>query len=224
MTTLSLITISYLPSTSEKVQNLILSPSFVTAIGYYISHMDESIRLCGMLVAEVLSSLAEKVLAFDVWDGEDETRLWAHRVRELIKGHASANSTNVQGANIAEEIAQPEPQIQDMIPVANNQIILTDDGFDSDDSVTGYAPSLSPLATSTELAEVEKEPVLSFGTKRISRPLYLSQLGALLRSRDGNGQSSQSSAADNVEMALNSAEDLIRRKRDFGSELGAWFT
>ncbi len=186
--------------------------------------MDESIRLCGMLVAEVLSSLAEKVLAFDVWDGEDETRLWAHRVRELIKGHASANSTNVQGANIAEEIAQPEPQIQDMIPVANNQIILTDDGFDSDDSVTGYAPSLSPLATSTELAEVEKEPVLSFGTKRISRPLYLSQLGALLRSRDGNGQSSQSSAADNVEMALNSAEDLIRRKRDFGSELGAWFT
>jgi telomere length regulation protein len=227
MTTLLLVTVSYLPSTSEKVQNLILSPSFVTAIGYYISHMDESIRLCGMLVAEVLSSLAEKVLAFDVWDGEDETRLWAHRVRELIKGHANANGTNVQGANIVdyeEEITQPEPQVQDIIPAASNQILLTDDGFDSDDSMTGYAPSLSPLATSSELAEVEKEPVLSFGIKRISRPLYLSQLGALLRSRDDNGQSGQSSAADNVEMALNSAEDLIRRKRDFGSELGAWFT
>lgn len=210
------------------VQNLSLSPSFITAIGCYISHMDESIRLCGMLVAEVLSSLSEKVLAFDVWDGEDETRLWAHRVRELIKGRdTNVNGTDLQGANIAhdeEEITQPEPQIQDIIPVADNQIVLTDDGFDSDDSVTGYAPYLSALAASTELAEVEKAPVLSLGIKRISRPLYLSQLGALLRSRDDNGQSVQSSAADNVEMALNSAEDLIRRKIDFGSELGARIT
>lgn len=225
---LLLVTVSYLSSTSEKIQDLILSPSLITAIGYYISHMDESIRLCGMLVAEILSSLAGKVLTFDVWNGEDEARLWALRVRKLIEVHdANATRTSVQGTDASdfeEEISQSDPRIHD-IHLANDPIMHIDDGFDSDDSVNGYAPSVSSRSpTSTELAEIEKEPVLSLGIKKILRPLYLSQLGAFLRSQTDGGQNGQYSAADNVEMALDSAEDLIRSKKFFGSELGAWLT
>ena len=224
---LLLVTVSHLPSTSENIQDLILSPSVITAIGYYISHMDESIRLCGMLVAEILSSLAGKMLTFDVWDGEDEARLWALRVRKLIEAHdVNATRTSVQGTDASdseEEISQSDPRIHDIH--LRDPIEHIDDGFDSDDSVNGYAPSVSSRSpTSTELAEIEKEPALSLGIKKVSRPLYLSQLGAFLRSRTDGGQSGQYSAADNVEMALDSAEDLIRSKKIFGSELGAWLT
>ena len=230
LTMLLLVTVSYLPSTSKKVQDLILSPPLITAIGYYISHMDESIRLCGMLVAEILSSVAGKALTFDVWNGEDENRLWALSVRELIEAHdTNATRTSVQGTDSSdsdEEILQSNPGIQD-IHAATVPIMHIDNGFDSDDSVNGYAPSVSSPSgspTSTELAEIEKDPVLSLGIKKIFRPLYLSQLGALLRSQTDGGQTGQFSAADNVEMALNCAEDLIRSKEFSGSELGAWLT
>ena len=189
--------------------------------------MDESIRLCGMLVAEILSSLTGKVLTFDVWNGEDEARLWALRVRKLIEAYgANATRTSVQGTDASdseEDISQSDRRTHD-IRLSSAPITHIDDGFDSDsdDSVNGYAPSVSSHSpTSMELAEIEKEPVLSLGTKKIFRPLYLSQLGAFLCSQTEGGQG-QYSAADNVEMALDSAEDLIRSKKSFGSELGAW--
>jgi hypothetical protein len=56
--------------------------------------------------------------------------------------------------------------------------------------------------------------------KKVARPVYLKQLGDLLRSSGGKTSSDDPHEADKIEMGLNCAEELIRKKRDYGTELG----
>jgi telomere length regulation protein len=95
-----------------------------------------------------------------------------------------------------------------------------------DDSLVGYdsEPSSSrpPSPTASELEEIEKDPTLRTGDglkkgKKIGRPVYLVSLGELLRPSASEGDEE----VRKVEMALTFGEELIRRKRDFGTELGA---
>ncbi|KAF8629489.1 hypothetical protein AX15_003407 [Amanita polypyramis BW_CC] len=223
MTTLLLAITSYLQLCSKEVQDLALSTSLITAIGYYISHTDNSIQLCGMLVAEVLSSLAGKGITFDVWEGTDEARLWARHVRELIEaqntGAAIASDQRMGGVGLEKGIAQSESHTQDT-RFSSGPIVLINEGFDSDDSITGYASSSrSPSPTVSELGKIEKEPSLSIGINKIPRPVYLSQLGELLRSQSDGEENGQPPASDKVEMALGIAETLIYRKKGLGTEL-----
>ncbi|KAK2460524.1 hypothetical protein APHAL10511_006994 [Amanita phalloides] len=217
ITTLSLAIISYLPPSSECVNYLISSPSFIAAVGCYISHMDESVRLCGMLVAEVLSSMTGKVLIFDVWNGEDETRSWARHVRDLFKERGAMASVQKDAEPPLDQEKQTSRPIQEFPNDSG-----PDDGCDSDDSLTGYTPfgsSRSPSPVLTDLAEIEKEPTMNVGVKRVSKPIYLSQLSNLLQSQNDRWENDQPSAADKVETALNNAQGLIRRKKYVGSEL-----
>lgn len=94
-----------------------------------------------------------------------------------------------------------------------------------DDSLVGYdsepSSSRAPSPTASELEEIEKDPTLRTGDglkkgKKIVRPVYLASLGELLRPSASEGDEE----AKKVEMALTFGEELIRRKRDFGTELG----
>ena len=58
------------------------------------------------------------------------------------------------------------------------------------------------------------------GVKKVPRPVYLAQLGELVRSLGGNKSENEENTAAKIEVALDVAEELIRRKSGYGTELG----
>lgn len=68
----------------------------------------------------------------------------------------------------------------------------------------------------SELAEQERDATLrNPGKKRINKPVYLVDLGRLLKfEKEGPEQ------AESIEIGLRCAAGLIRRKEGYGSELG----
>ncbi|KAG6832422.1 hypothetical protein H0H87_001582 [Tephrocybe sp. NHM501043] len=228
MTSLFLIAISYLPPSSEVTMSISLSPLFISGIGLYVGHLDPSVRRCGMLAAEFVAQRVGKKLDFGDWDGEDSGKPWARELRELLKYRdvdVDTDSTgasedidplkNVESSRNYEEITAPGAR-------ARATFSGPPSGYDSDDSITGYAsasssPSASP--TPSELADIEKDPTLNVGAKKVPRPVYLAQLGDLLRNTGGAKSTNEPHDADKIEMALNYAEELIRKKRNYGTEL-----
>ncbi|KAF8160588.1 telomere length regulation protein-domain-containing protein [Pholiota molesta] len=194
-TALFLLTASYLPASSTST--LVSNPTFIKGISTYISHLDPAVRRCGMLAAEVIAQRAEKKLAFGDWEGDDQGRPWC-------------------------QVASPANDI----PRAT--FVPTLSGYDSDDSMTGYASppssSRSSSPTPAELAEIEAEPTLNVGRQKVARPVYLAQLGDLLRGSTAVGAAKGGGPddpheADRIEMGLTVAEELIRRKMGYGTEL-----
>ncbi|KAI6109141.1 telomere length regulation protein-domain-containing protein [Pisolithus croceorrhizus] len=235
---LLLLSVTQFPCLSPQVEAVALSPSFVSAIGTYIGHTDNSIRRCGMLVAEIVASRVGKSLDFCDWDGDDDGRNWAREMRKLciwgdtvsdprfedrddvgihegVSSNDNIEGDSAQNLQLESEVSLPRSSGMKTVEIP------TDAGYDSDDSLTGYAsPSAgSPSPTPSELLEIEQDPTLHIGVKKVSRPVYLAQLGALLRNTHGLGSGEESHEAEKIEMALTAGEDLIRRKRDFGTEL-----
>ncbi|TFK72508.1 hypothetical protein BDN72DRAFT_792148 [Pluteus cervinus] len=237
-TALLLLTIASFPPAAQTPKSLAISPAFVTGVGAYISHNDPSVRRCGMLVAEVIAQRAGKKLDFGDWDGESEGRLWAREMRALIKGSDSNADLGVlreeaqdpllvgpdQGAPTTASETQDQSSPQDaanLVPRAPFAPIST--GYDSDDSLVGYASppssSRSVSPTPAELEEMEKDPTINVGRRKVPRPVYLAQVGTLLRGTAGPQDPQEPHEADKLEMGLNCAEELIRRKVGYGTEL-----
>ncbi|KAJ7273520.1 telomere length regulation protein-domain-containing protein [Mycena haematopus] len=215
LTTLLLVTLSYFPSSSPKLQSLALSPTLISGVGRYIGHLDSSIRRCGMLVAEVVAHLSGKKLDFGDWEGDEGGKAWARTVRQLLLARDS-------DANLgdAEETRPPsdESEIRQIITpgiqsarTAKPAPPATEAGYDSDDSLSGYisqSSSRSNSPTPSELAEIEKDPTLGVGAKKVPRPVYLANWGL-----------DESQLANEIEMGLDCAEELIRKKAAYGTEL-----
>ncbi|KAF8845019.1 hypothetical protein BDN67DRAFT_942632 [Paxillus ammoniavirescens] len=231
LTTLLVLVVAHFQPSSEEVTSLALSPAFISAVGAYISHLDGSVRRCGMLVAELVAGRAGKDLDFGDWEGDEDGKAWARNLRQLYSQRDTdfeplQEDDAVRGDHeeqvcgvVPEKIARTDVHQE---PVGAQAAIRADPDYDSDDSLTGYASpssarSVSP--TPSELEEIEKDPTLRVGVKRIPRPVYLAQLGELVRSSSGLKSSEESQEADKIEMALNVGEGLIRRKRDYGAEL-----
>ncbi|KAL0947125.1 hypothetical protein HGRIS_013257 [Hohenbuehelia grisea] len=224
LTSLLLVTVSYFPPSSPQLQTLSFSPTFISAIGSYVGHLDQAIRRCGMLAAEVVAQRAGRTLDFGDWEGNDPGKAWARQVRTLLSARDVDAALDVLGEPLsqpAQAEANTEPGIQ--TSVAQKIVVLpTNDGYDSDDSLTGYASQGSSRSTSPtpeELAEIEKDPSLNVGIKKVRKPVYLAQLGVLVRNTGGKKAKDEPDEVDKMEMALGCAEELIRKKRDFGTEL-----
>ena len=193
-----------------------------------------------MLAAEEVAKLAGKKLDFGDWEGRVSILDWAREVRGLMKerdGDAVLEVLEQEGEEtkllgVEEETITPEAaksMAQTTVSYAGSHptrpsLKSKPDTYDSDDSLTGYASlhsSRSPSPSSDHLDEIEKDPSLNVGVKKVPRPVYLAQLGELLR---GSGMQVQKSdephEADRIEMALNVAEELVRKKRVYGTELG----
>lgn len=238
MSALLILSITQFPYSSSQVEAVALSASFVSAIGTYIGHTDNSIRRCGMLLAEIVSSRVGRSLDFGDWDGDNDGRGWAREMRELCTrrdadsqplfededdtGIHEAVSSNDGIENIPVQNWRLESEVAGSQLSGTRRIeIGADRGYDSDDSLIGYAsPSASSSSpTPSELLEIEQDPTLHVGAKKVPRPVYLTQLGALVRGTDGLNSEEKNHEAEKIEMALTVGEDLIRRKRDFGTEL-----
>ena len=187
-----------------------------------------------MLVAEEVARLAQKKLEFEGWEGEADILKWARDVRQLT----SARDVDVdleafqedEGKNSpAEEVmmrtTSKESGFQTTAPPSMTFPPQISDDCDSDDSLTGYASPTSSRSSSPdpkELEEIAKDPTLNVGSKKVPRPVYLAQLGELLRGKPGLSaqKPNEPHEADRIEMVLNIAEELLRKKKGYGTELG----
>ncbi|KAJ3495032.1 hypothetical protein NLJ89_g10692 [Agrocybe chaxingu] len=227
MTSLLLVTVSYFPPSSQHVDVLVSMPSFIQAISMYISHLDPSVRRCGMLAAEDVARLCGKKLEFGGWDGQDAISVWAREVRELMKARdvdAKLEVVQREKEEEVEEVAASTVKkgLAENLELPTKATFVEKDGYDSDDSMAGYASppsSRSASPTPSELAEIEKDPTLNVGVQKVPRPVYLAQLGDLLRAPPKQG-TREPHEADKIEMALNCAEELVRKKSGYGTELG----
>ncbi|KAJ7219093.1 telomere length regulation protein-domain-containing protein [Mycena pura] len=223
LTTLLLVTLSYFPPSSPKLMSLALSSSFISGVGKYVGHLDNSVRRCGMLAAEVVAHMSGKKLDFKDWEGDEGGKVWARQMRQLLLARdKDADPDDAHEVSPTEDINVQEistPAVQRA--QTNKPAPSVEAGYDSDDSLSGYvsqASSRSSSPTPSELAEIEKDPTLGVGVKKVPRPVYLAQLGALLRPA-GSLKVDESQQADEMEMGINCAEELIRKKRGYGSEL-----
>lgn len=215
------------------VSGLARSPAFIKCISTYISHMDATVRRCGMLVAEEVAHASGKQLNFKGWDGQGEGREWCRRIRELVKQRDADASLDIL-ALINETTGQDrdatsngrEEDSDEVTRDAPDAAAAAPCGYDSDDSLTGYispSSSRSPSPSPAELAEIEKDPSLNVNKPKIVRPVYLAQLGEMIRPSSGVHSDTEHADVERQEMALNVAEELIRRKRAYGTELGTLF-
>jgi telomere length regulation protein len=174
-----------------------------------------------MLVAEEVARRTGKELDFKDWDGDDGGKLWARNVRLLFRD----KDTDVQIPDRSEEVLEDALEALDESTQKPQSFVSPPEDSDSDDSLNGYAApsSRSPSPTPSELAEVERDPSLLVGKAKIARPVYLAQLGEMIRGTSGLRTDQESQEAEKVEIALNVAEELIRRKRGYGTELGKSF-
>jgi len=184
-----------------------------------------------MLVAEEVATLAGKNLDFGDWEGEDADRVWARSLRSLIKERdIDAKDIGPSAEERLESCKQDEPspsKVNPASPATPRHAIHVETAAEpdsDDDSVQGYASEensdRAPSPTPSELEEIERDPTLNVGAKRIPKPVYLAQLGELVRSTNAGLKSAENNEPDKIEMALGCGEELIRRKRNFGMELG----
>ena len=205
-------------------------------IGTYISHMDTSVRRCGMLTAEIIATMTNKKLSFGDWDGDDSGKPWCRQMRELIQDRDVDADLSVLGADSSSSVVEPVITITSdnstlaaelpETPTMKATLITSETGYDSDDSLIGYASpdsSRSASPTPSELEEIEKDPTLVVGIKKVPRPVYLAQLGDLIRGTGPKLGKDEPHECDKIEMALKYGEELIRKKRDYGTELGQRF-
>jgi telomere length regulation protein len=183
-----------------------------------------------MLVAEEVATLAGKKLDFGDWEGRDPDRSWARSLRILVR----ERDVNAEAAQtLTEDKKNPEQEVPSPAKAnpsdsaTSRHVIRVENAAepDSDDeSLRGYASEensdRAPSPTPSELEEIEKDPTLNVGVKKVPKPVYLAQLGELVRSTSAGLKSAENDEPDKIEMALNCGEELIRRKRNFGMELG----
>ena len=184
-----------------------------------------------MLVAEEVATLAGKNLAFGDWEGGDADRVWARSLRSLIRERdIDAKDVEPSAEEQPGSRKQDEPspvKINPASPATLRHAIRMENVAEpdsDDDSVQGYASEensdRAPSPTPSELEEIETDPTLNVGVKKIPKPVYLVQLGELVRSTNAGLKSAENNEPDKIEMALGCGEELIRRKRNFGVELG----
>ncbi|CAE6437560.1 unnamed protein product [Rhizoctonia solani] len=180
------------PKTHPLIVKTATSPTFIRSVGAYLSHRDESVRRCGMMVAELVSG---GKLDFGGWDdggmgGEDAEREkrkeWQTWVKDLRKEAGDLSDLlqreELQPANepIKEEPVTPTADVFSPHESAQeDQKKLTPEPDSDDDSLIGYTSpsptsSRAPSPTPSELAD----PTLR--RRPIPRPVYLAELGALL--------------------------------------------
>jgi telomere length regulation protein len=228
VTALFLLALSNLKA-SVFAEALAFDSTFVTGVSAYIGHVDPAVRRCGMLVAEVVAARAGKQLDFGDWDGDDGGKAWARSMRRLIE-QRDAEVTLALQDDAEEEAVKPAAPLDrdidsddELYPPPSRAGATIAAGYDSDDSLTGYASSpgssRASSPTPSELAEIEKDPTLIVGKKKVPRPVYLAQLGDLVRPTTV-ARENEETEPDRVAVALDVAEELIRRKRDYGTELG----
>jgi len=185
--------------------------------------------------------MAGNRLQFPGWDDDGDGQTWARRMRNFLQardfdatamdlpnGTESAETSIVTNGSPG-EYAEFHPPL--------HRVTIHEEEADSDDSLEGYASDSSSSRSSPVVSrppldpgskvdgpsdlrptieEINADPtLLNPLQKRIQRPVYLLDLGRLLKvDKEGNEQ------FESIQIALSAAAPLIRRKSSWGLELG----
>lgn len=196
-------------------QRLSLSPPFISSITTFLSHQQLAIRQCGMLAAEMVAERCNQNLNFGGWDGDSEHLEWIRFIRGSKNDWIRSTPEPTEDAS---PLLSAEEDTLDTRNIVIPKVITDSD----DDSLSGYSSSHGssrpPSPTMSDFEEMEKDPTLRVGrSKPIPKPVYLAQLVSLFRKTSTDDKDT----AETIEVILNSAELLIRRKKGFGYELGS---
>ncbi|TFK55205.1 hypothetical protein OE88DRAFT_1732466 [Heliocybe sulcata] len=249
MTLLMLLTLSHLPPPntpgditsplSAPTTELAFSPPFIKSISQYISHLNYGVRECGMIVAESVAKRVGKKIGFEVKSQDG----WARAVEELAHGRDVDAVLELEHVEVTEEEAKVMDEFLSYTENATEESSPRDGKRSStpdsdDDSLLAYASSRSSSPTPSIISDIEKDPtLLGTNNRPVPKPVYLLQLGEMLRGGAGKGLggigavaavSGEETAegkvegaeeAGRVEVALGVAEELVRRRAGFGMEL-----
>jgi telomere length regulation protein len=185
-------------------------------------------------------------LQFPGWDDDGDGQEWARQMRALLQAR-DADATVISPLTSPKdsgdgqtEVAEPDSQTQSRSAAVPPRVTIHERDSDSDDSLEGYAsespssrapsPPLatplvgpkpsrignSPSSSRPTIEEINEDPtLLNPLQKKIQKPVYLLDLGRLLKvEKEGNEQ------FESIQVALNTAASLIRKKARWGLELG----
>lgn len=228
------------------LRRLATNSAFISAVGVYIEHPEPSVRRCGMLTAELVAEIVGSKLQFPGWEDEGDGQEWGRRMRNLLQARdvdatiippqpstsshtseATQGDHKVDAPSLSENVAPHQP---------HGRVTIRENDSDSDDSLEGYASSThsssrapSPVSqnnaanarggrpsnSAPTIDEINADPtLLNPLRKKIQKPVYLLDLGRLLKvDKDGNEQS------ESIQVALDAAASLIRKKAGWGLEL-----
>jgi telomere length regulation protein len=135
---------------------------------------------------------------------------------EATKTHPSGTEPAHSQRGRQKTSARPAPNSKAKTNTKPKIVMLDED--QEADTLQGYTPespssSRSPSPTPSYLEEVAADPTLALDAsqaKKVSRPVYVQQLIALLKEKE---------KPEHIEMGLKWGEGLVRAKRSFGTEL-----
>ncbi|KAG8868080.1 telomere binding protein, partial [Serendipita sp. 405] len=228
---------------SAILNSLSRNATFINAVGFYIGHLDASIRRCGLLVAETVAGLTGGKLHFGDWDGAGEGRDWAKEMRILMEDKDAdsvfewtqddVNDPQGEVQKDGQGLASSKLTETPKVGKKTRKVVIMDKEGDSDDSLEGYESdsisSRSPSPTLDDsisrkrversneptIEEINADPtLLNPSKKKIRKPVYLLDLGKLFKvPNEGDVQ------AESIQIGLDSAAALIRKKAGWGTEL-----
>lgn len=248
LTTLLLSTLYALPPCHPAAIAISRSSPFLAAVSAHLSLLRPTPRLLGMLVVELLSVRtlepggAVEPLSFgsEIWNGKEEGKDVVHALRASLETQESStdwqealreawkSETVVakQAAPRRRAVAPPAPQPS---PTVKRPLISI---IDDPDDLVPYplppAPSESYLSTLASDDPSLYATALPSGAATVTRrrgklraPVYIPELVAYLKGKEPEGgKEPADEEAERVEMALKEGAALVRRKRDWGGELG----
>ena len=237
-----------IPKQSLYAVTLSRSQSFLHAVQGHLSTTRLAIRYLGMLAAEVLSQRSldpaegVKPLDFgtDLWAGDSDGKSFCRRLRALLESNFAAGvslpptppiskpdvsmsaSTTVSAPALRsisrsvplskrEEKSEAKVEPSSKPKPAKIQVIGTtlESGMEEDDD--DLIPYAMPDADSGD-SDVDLNDLATFtpGKKKARPPVYLADLATYLRANED---------AEKVELGLQHAVALIRKKANWGTEL-----
>jgi telomere length regulation protein len=153
-----------------------------------------------------------------VLEDDPEGKVWLLGWDEVVSAERLPESNPASGPSVRRgRTSSPKSQLPAKPKTQPKIVMLTDEQMD--DPLEGYtnpspSSSRSPSPTPSHLEEIASDPSLALDgaqKKKVTRPVYVGQLAALLKERD---------SPEHLEMALKWGESLVRAKRNFGTELG----
>ncbi|KAK8853249.1 hypothetical protein IAR55_003951 [Kwoniella newhampshirensis] len=147
------------------------------------------------------------------WDVHPNTPVESHQTRPtptLVDPRIARGRPAQTKRHAAKE---PKPRTKPKIVMLDpDQLDDPLGGYDSDSPSSSRSPSPTP----SYLEEVAADPSLALDAaekRKLSRPVYIPQLAALLKERE---------KPEHIEMGLKWGEGLVRAKREFGTELAEY--
>ena len=103
---------------------------FISGVSHYISHLDPTVRRCGMLVAEEVARGAGKKLDFNDWTGEQDGREWCRQIRALIKARDADVDCVLESDDEGDSVPTPiqKNAEEPAVPAISGKVVIQDVG------------------------------------------------------------------------------------------------